>query len=248
MKGLLSKNQITRFEKQILIKEIGVIGQKKLLQSKILVIGVGGLGCPVVDSLARAGVGEIGIVDNDNISLSNIHRQTLFNNDDLGKSKVLIVKNKIRKINSKIKIKIFKKKIDKKNINFIAKNFKYIIDGSDNFKTKLLLNDYCRKKKKILISGAISKFDGHVFSFDFKKVNSPCLRSFFQFLDPDEDFFNCEEDGVVGTISSIIGNIQANEVLKKILNIGKLLENEVLIINILNLTLRKVKIKKLENT
>ncbi len=110
------------------------------------------------------------------------------------------------------------------------------------------MNDFCKKKKKFLISGAISKFDGHVFSFNFKKTSSPCLRSFFQNIDPKEDFFNCEEDGVLGTISSIIGNIQANEVLKRILNIGKLLENEILIINILNLNSRKVKINKIKNS
>ena len=248
MKSLLSKNQISRFEKQILLKEIGVIGQKKLLKSKILVIGVGGLGCPVVDSLSRAGVGEIGIVDHDVVNLSNIHRQTLYDNNDLGKSKVLVVKDKVKKINPEIKIKVFKKKINLKNIQLITKNFDYIIDGSDNFKTKLLLNDFCKKKKKFLISGAISKFDGHVFSFNFKKTSSPCLRSFFQNIDPKEDFFNCEEDGVLGTISSIIGNIQANEVLKRILNIGKLLENEILIINILNLNSRKVKINKIKNS
>ncbi|OUX45668.1 MAG: molybdopterin biosynthesis protein [Candidatus Pelagibacter sp. TMED275] len=248
MKSLLSENQIVRFEKQILLKEIGVIGQKKLLKSKILIIGVGGLGCPIVDILSRAGVGEIGIVDNDVVSLSNIHRQTLFDNNDLGKSKVSVVKNKVKKINSEIKVKIFKKKINFNNVNLIGKNFDYIIDGSDNFKTKLLLNDYCRNKKKKFISGAVSKFDGHVFSFNFKKKNSPCLRDFFQNIEIDGDFFNCEEDGVVGTLSSIIGNIQANEVLKRILDIGTCLENEVLIVNILNLNLRKVKIKSLKNS
>ena len=116
MKSLLSKNQIIRFEKQILLKEIGVLGQKKLTKSKILVIGVGGLGCPVVDVLSRAGIGNIGIVDDDFVNLSNIHRQTLFDNNDLGKSKVLVVKNKVKKINPNIKIKIFKKRADHKNI------------------------------------------------------------------------------------------------------------------------------------
>ena len=246
MKSLLSKNQIARFEKQILLKEIGVTGQKKLIKSKILVIGVGGLGCPIVDILSRAGIGEIGIVDNDIVSLSNIHRQTLFDNQDLGKNKVSVVKNKLKKINPNVKVKIFKKKINNKNIKSITQNFNYIIDGSDNFKTKLLLNDYCRIKKKIFISGAISKFDGHVFSFDFKSVNSPCLRSFFQYLDPNEDLLNCEEDGVIGTVASIIGNIQANEVLKRILSIGNSLKNEVLIINILNLNFRRVKIARLK--
>ena len=151
MKSLLSKNQIIRFEKQILLKEIGVLGQQKLTKSKILVIGVGGLGCPVVDVLSRAGIGNIGIVDDDFVNLSNIHRQTLFDNNDLGKSKVLVVKNKVKKINPNIKIKIFKKRANHKNILSIAKDFDYIIDGSDNFKTKIFLNDYCRKKKKILL-------------------------------------------------------------------------------------------------
>ena len=240
----LSKSQINRFSRQIILKDIGSLGQKKIIQSKVLIIGMGGLGCPVAEFLTRAGVGYLGIVDSDNVDLSNIHRQTLYDIEDLKKSKVEAALKKLKKINPKTKVISYNLRLNQNNFKKIINKYDYIIDGSDNFKTKIFLNDYCRKKKKIFISGAISKFDGHVFSFDFKKNNSPCLRSFFQNLDYDEDFLNCEEDGVVGTISAIIGNIQANEVLKRILNIGNKLNNEVLIINILNLSFRKVKIKK----
>ena len=121
-----------------------------------------------------------------------------------------------------------------------------LVDGSDNFKTKFLINDYCLKSKKILIAGAIGKFDGHLFTFNFKKKNSPCLRCFFQ-ITPSNQILNCETEGITGPIAGIIGTIQANEILKEILNIGKTLNGKVLIINSLDLSFRKVNLKKRNN-
>ncbi len=220
--------------------------KKKILNAKILVVGAGGLGCPVVDYLARAGVGNITIADNDKIKLSNIHRQSIYDTNDVGKFKVEIIKKKINKINPHSKIKIIKKKITRLNLSKIIKKNNIIVDGSDNFKTKFLLNDFSLKNKKILITGAISKFDGHVFSFNFKNKKIPCLRCFYQ-TEPSDDILNCESEGVIGTVAGIIGSIQANEVLKKIVGIGSNLDGSILIVNLLKLDFRKVSYYKKEN-
>ena len=165
----LNKNQLERFSRQIVLKNIGILGQKKIIQSKVLIIGMGGLGCPAAEFLTRAGVGSIGIVDSDNVDLSNIHRQSLYNIDDLKKSKVMAAKRKLKKINSKIKISCHNIRLNQNNYRKVIEGYDYIIDGSDNFETKFLINDICKDSNKFLITGAISKFDGHIFTFDFKK-------------------------------------------------------------------------------
>ena len=244
MSNTLSKKQIERYSRQIVLKKIGTFGQKLILKSKVLIVGAGGLGCPVADYLCRAGVGTIGIIDNDKVSISNIHRQSFFTSKDVGKLKVKILKEKIKLINPETKIVIYKKKITKLNIIKIIKNFDIIVDGSDNFKTKFLLNDFCLKFKKVLVTGAINKFDGHIFTFNFKNKNTPCIRSFFQEEKISDDILNCEYEGILGTVAGIIGTIQANEILKKILNIGKNLNGYILIFDLLNLNFRKVKLNK----
>ena len=243
----LNKKQIERFSRQIILKDIGAIGQKKIIKSKVLIIGMGGLGCPVAEFLARAGVGLIGMIDSDNVDLSNIHRQSLYDINDLKKSKVVAAKKKLKKINSGIKVRSYKIRLNKINYNKIIKEYDYIVDGSDNFKTKFLINDFCKVSKKFLVSGAISKFDGHIFTFDFKNENTPCIRSFFQEDKISDDILNCEYEGILGTVAGIIGTIQANEILKKILNIGKNLNGYILILDLLNLNFRKVKLNKINN-
>ena len=243
----LNKKQIERFSRQIILKDIGVIGQKKIIKSKVLIIGMGGLGCPVAEFLARAGVGSIGMIDSDNVDLSNIHRQSLYDINDLKKSKVVAAKKKLKKINSGIKVRSYKIRLNKINYNKIIKEYDYIVDGSDNFKTKFLINDFCKVSKKFLVSGAISKFDGHVFTFDFKNKNTPCIRSFFQENKISDEILNCEYEGILGTVAGIIGTIQANEILKKILDIGKNLNGYILILDLLNLNFRKVKLNKINN-
>jgi len=243
----LNKYQIERFSRQIILKNIGTLGQRKIIQSKILIIGMGGLGCPVAEYLARAGVGTLGIVDPDKVDLSNIHRQSLYDIGDLKKSKVMAAKKKLKKINSETKINCHKIRLNKNNYNRIIKKYDYIVDGSDNFKTKFLINDFCKLSKKFLVTGAISKFDGHIFTFDFKKKNTPCIRSFFQEKKISDDILNCEYEGILGTVAGIIGTIQANEILKKILDIGKNLNGYMLILDLLNLSFRKVKLNKIKN-
>ena len=247
MKNQLNKVLVERFSRQIILKEVGTIGQKKFLSSKVLIVGAGGLGSPVAEFLSRAGVGTIGIIDNDNVSLSNLHRQNLYLTKDVGKSKVKIAKDKIKKINHNTKVKTYKIRLNNQNFKKIINNYDYFVDGSDNFKTKFLLNDFCLKFKKILITGAISKFDGHIFTFDFKNKKIPCLRCFFQENEISDELLNCESGGILGTVAGIVGSFQANEVLKKILNIGKDLDGYIFILDFLNLNFRKVKIKKRKN-
>jgi len=247
MKSKLNKNQIERFSRQIILKNIGTLGQKKIIQSKVLIIGMGGLGCPVADFLVRAGVCSLGIVDADNVELSNIHRQSLYDMGDIKKSKVKSAEKKLKKINPKINIQCYKIRLTKDNCMNIIEKYDYIVDGSDNFKTKFLINDFCKKSKKFLVSGAISKFDGHVFTFDFKNKKTPCIRSFFQEKEISDDILNCEYEGILGTVAGNIGTIQANEILKNILNVGKSLNGNILILDLLNLNFRKVKLTKLKN-
>ena len=239
----LTSKQIQRYSRQLILKKIGPIGQKKLIKSKVLIVGAGGLGSPVSIYLAGMGIGNIGIIDHDIVDISNLHRQILFETKDIKKNKSKLASEKIKKINPDINVSFFKEKLTKKNISRIAKNFEILVDGSDNFKTKFLINDYCVKNKKILITGAINKFDGHIFTFNFKKKNSPCLRCFYQ-SNPSNDILNCETDGIIGSVAGLIGTMQANEVAKEILNIGKSLCGYILIVNTLNLEFRKVKLNK----
>ena len=237
---------LERYSRQIILKDIGILGQKLISKAKILVVGAGGLGCPIAEFLSRAGIGTLGIVDFDKVQLSNIHRQSMYNTKDIGKFKVDVVQKKIKLINPLVKIKKIKKKINEKNIKNIVSKFDIIVDGSDNFKTKFLLNKYSIKFKKFYISGAISKFDGHIFTFNFKNKSEPCLRCFYQ-TEPSDDILNCETEGILGPVAAVVANIQANEVIKKILNIGNNLKNHILIVNLKNLNFRKVKFNKKRN-
>ena len=237
----LNSSELKKYSRQLILKNIGIPGQKKLFNSKVLVVGAGGLGCPLMLYLAYSGVGNLGIADNDKVEISNLSRQVLFTKKDLGKFKVMVSKNFIKRINKKILVKTFLKKINKENIHKIAKNYDFICDGTDNFKSRLLINDYCIKYKKVLISSAISKYDGHVFNFDFRK-DGPCLRCFM----PSSPSINqnCESEGIMSTLAGIAGSLQANEVVKSVLNIGRPLKNEIMIFNALDLNFRKVKLKK----
>ena len=240
----LNLSEFKRFEKQIILKKIGISGQKKIKKSKVLIIGMGGLGCPLLSYLASAGIYNIGIVDHDKVELSNLNRQILFNTADLGKYKVLQAKSKINKIYKGIKIRTFNQKVLTTNIKNISKDYDIICDGTDNFNTRYLINDYCKKNKKILISAAISQFDGQLFKFNFKK-EGPCFRCFMPEKPIQEN--NCETDGIFSPVAGILGSLQANEVLKTILGLKDDLDNNFLIFNSLKMTLRKIKINSIPN-
>ena len=239
-----TRKQIDRYSRQIILKKVGVIGQKKLLESRVLIVGAGGLGSPISIYLAALGIGKIGIVDKDNVEISNLSRQIIFQTNDVNKKKSSTAISKLKKINPNIKLKSFNKNLTIININKIAKNFDLIIDGSDNFRTRFLINDYCLKNKKILISGAISKFDGQVYTFNFSTKKSPCLRCFIPKIPRNPNVDNCEYEGVLGPLAGIIGSIQANEAVKEILGIGNTLCGHILVVDALKLTFRKIKLNK----
>jgi len=240
----ISSKDFERFSKQIILKNIGTFGQKKIFSSKVLVVGAGGLGCPLIIYLANSGVGNIGLVDDDRVDISNLNRQVIFTTQDVGKLKVIQAKKAIKKINKRIKVTTYKDKITKKNIKNIINKFDIICDGTDNFETRYLINDYCLRYKKILISAAISKFDGHIFNFNFKK-KTPCYRCFMPEVPVAEN--NCESEGVMSTLAGIAGTLQANEVINSIINNKKDLPGEMLVFNSLTTNFRKIKLKKNPN-
>ena len=228
-----------RFEKQIILKKIGISGQKKILNSKVLIVGIGGLGCPLLTYLAASGVGRIGIVDYDKVEISNLNRQTLFAQSDVGKFKVNQAKKNIKKINSKIKVLTFNIKLNETNIKKVFEDFDIICDGTDNYETRYLINDECKRSKKILISAAISKFDGHLYKFNFRKKSS-CYRCFMPEMPNDEN--NCQSEGIFSPIAGILGSMQANEVLKTILNFKNNLHNRMIIFNSIKSNFRNIEL------
>ncbi len=241
MKKTLTKSDFKKYYKQFMLKKIGILGQKKIFNSKVLVVGAGGLGCPLILYLAYSGVGNLGIVDHDKIELSNLSRQILFTRKDIGKFKTIVSKQAAKKINKRIIVKTFTKKLNFSNIDKIAKHYPIICDGSDNFETRLLINDYCIKYKKILVSSAISRFDSQLFYFDFRK-KTPCFRCFM----PEDPRINqnCESEGIMTTLAGIAGSMQANEVIKSILNIKNNLNGNIMLFNALDSNFRKVKLLK----
>ena len=240
-KKSIKETDYQKYYRQLILKKIGVVGQKKIFDSKVAVIGAGGLGCPLILYLAYSGVGNMGIIDNDKIELSNLSRQILFTKNDIGKFKTDISKKAVKKINAKIKIKTFTKRLKISNIDEILGNYNIVCDGTDNFESRLLINDYCLKNKKILISSAINKFDGQLFYFDFKK-KIPCFRCFMPEV-PDINQ-NCESDGIMTTLAGIAGSMQANEVIKSALNMKNDLNGKIMIFNALDSNFRKVKLSK----
>ena len=237
----LDLKQFRRFEKQIILKKIGINGQKKIFKSKVLIIGIGGLGCPLLTYLAASGVGTIGIVDHDRVELSNLNRQTLFVTKDIGKFKVIQAKNYINKINKKIKIKTFRLKVSLSNIKSIIKGFDIICDGTDNYETRYIINDQCKKSKKVLISAAISKFDGHLYKFNFRK-NGCCYRCFMPDKPNEEN--NCDAEGIFSPVAGILGSLQASEVLKTILDFKDDLNNQMIVFDSIKLSFRNIKLSR----
>ena len=242
----LSEKDIQRYAHQIILKNIGIDGQKKLLMSKVFILGMGGLGSPVSIYLASAGIGNLGIADFDNVELSNLQRQVLFDQKSINKSKVEVAKKKLLSINSKLKIDIYKKKITKKNIDKIINNYDVIVDGSDNFQTKYLINDSCIKNKKTLVSAALRGFEAQITTIKgwVKSKNNPCYRCMFPEMNKDGYNESYQDCGIIGGIAGIAGSLQSVEVIKEILGIGKNLVGELLIIDLLFNKFRKIKFKK----
>jgi adenylyltransferase/sulfurtransferase len=226
-----------RYQRQILLKEFGVAAQEKLLQAKVLVVGAGGLGCPVLQYLAAAGVGTIGIVDDDVVSLNNLHRQVLFSVDDIGLPKAEVAAKKLRALNDEINIHVYNERLDTQNALSIIGEYDIVLDGTDNFSSRYMINDVCVFLNKPLIYGAISKFEGQVAVFNVKNETTARAinyRDLFPSPPKDDEVLNCADAGVLGVLPGIIGTMMANETIKLITGIGKPLINKILTYNALD--------------
>jgi adenylyltransferase/sulfurtransferase len=227
-----------RYNRQMMLPEIGDSGQEKLKKSKVLVIGAGGLGCPILQYIATAGVGTIGIVDFDTIELHNLHRQILYTEEQVGKSKAITAKSVLETLNPLINFVAFEEKLTTENAAQIIMNFDVIVDGSDNFMTRYLVNDTCVTLGKSLIYGSILKFEGQMAVFNHKGNKN--LRDLFPEPPNPRDVPNCNLNGVLGTLPGIIGTMMAHETLKLIMNLPTL-ENELVLFNSLDWSFNKLR-------
>ncbi len=227
---MLGKEEINRYSRHLILQEIGMEGQEKLKRAKILVVGAGGLGCPVLQYLVAAGVGEIGIVDGDVVDETNLQRQVLFNIEVVGFPKAETAKRKLEKLNPNVHLTSYVLHLTSANALDIIRNYDLVIDCSDNFPTRYLVNDACVMLNKPLVFGSIFKFEGQVSVFNYK--NGPTYRCLFP--DPPQDSPNCSEIGVLNVLPGIIGTLMANEALKIILGTGKILSGKLFVFDALN--------------
>lgn len=235
---------MNRYNRHIILSEIGQKGQDKLANAKVLVVGAGGLGCPVLQYLAAAGIGTIGIIDFDVVEESNLQRQVLYGISSLGKNKAIAAKERLIDLNDTIKIHAYSEKLAHAFALDLFEDYDIIVDGTDNFSTRYLINDASVIKNKPLVYGAIYKFEGQVAVFNYK--NGPSYRCIFPNPPEKNSIPNCSEIGVLGVLPGIIGSLQANEVLKIILGLGDVLSGKLLCYNALTNDVRTLKINKNE--
>jgi adenylyltransferase/sulfurtransferase len=234
---MLTAPQYERYSRQILLPQLGEAGQQKLFQSKVLVIGAGGLGCAMLPYLAAAGIGHIGICDDDTIQLHNLHRQVLYNSSQIGMQKAICASAYITALNPSIKISTYTERLTNQNALSIFEGYDIIADGTDNFATRYLINDACILLNKPLVYGAIAMFEGQVAVFNHKSLdgqNTCHYRDIFPEPPAENEIPNCATAGVLGVLPGIIGSMQANEVIKLITGIGKPLHNKILLYNALD--------------
>jgi adenylyltransferase/sulfurtransferase len=245
MKTGLSDGEIERYNRNLIIPEVGVEGQEKLKAAKVLIVGAGGLGSPIGMYLAAAGVGKIGIVDFDRVNLSNLQRQVVFSTDDVGKAKAKITAQRLKELNTEIEVDIYNLKLSSNNALEIIREYDFVADGSDNFATRYLVNDACVLLGKPDVYGSILRFEGQVTVFDSKR--GPCYRCLYPEPPAPGSIPSCEEAGVLGVLPGIIGSIQANEVIKYIIGKGDLLVGRLMMFDALKMKFKEITFEKDKN-
>ena len=238
----LSDEELDRYARHLVLREIGGPGQAKIRAAKVLIVGAGGLGSPLALYLAAAGVGEIGIVDDDAVSLSNLQRQILFATDDVGKPKVAAAARRLLALNPGVRVTPHHTRLTAANAENLIADYDIVADGSDNFETRFLINDACHNAKKILVSAAVTEFDGQLATFKAWDKNGayPCYRCLFPAPPPPGTVRSCSETGVLGAAAGVMGSLQALEVLKQITGMGENLAGKILITDTLNWRFRVV--------
>lgn len=239
---MLRDDQVERYSRQIILPNVGGKGQEKILKAKVLIIGTGGLGAPCSFYLAAAGVGNIGLVDSDKVELNNLQRQIAHTTQDVGIPKAESAKKRLVALNPDVQVETYALRLDSTNILGIISGYDIIVDGSDNFPTRYLVNDACVLSKKPLVHAGIFRYDGQIMTILPKE--GPCYRCLFAEPPPPGAVPSCQEGGILGAVAGVLGVLQANEVLKFILGSGELLSGRLLIFNALDSTFRTVKVPK----
>ena len=236
-----TESQIERYSRHIILQDVGVEGQINISEGKVLIVGAGGLGSPVALYLAAAGVGTIGIIDGDVVDMTNLQRQVIHFTPDVNKAKVLSAKEKIEQLNPEVKVVAYHDLLSTYNIFDIIKEYDIVVDGTDNFPTKFLINDACVLTKKPFSHGGILRFEGQTFTYT---PGHACYRCVFDRPPPPNVVPTCSQAGVLGSIAGILGTIQATEVLKFLINKGELLTNRILTFNALTMDFRTIAFRK----
>jgi adenylyltransferase/sulfurtransferase len=240
-----SENQIQRYARHIILGEIGVEGQARLLQSSVFVVGAGGLGAPVLQYLAAAGIGRIGVIDDDAVDLSNLQRQVIHRSSDIGTAKVASAARAIAALNPDVTVETFNERLDGANVMRLVGGYDIVADGSDNFATRYLLNDACFFARKPLVSAAILRFEGQLTTHKaYLGAGHPCLRCLFAAPPPPDQVPSCASAGVLGALAGTMGSLQATEVVKELLGIGRSLSGRLLLYDSLEAELRSLDLAK----
>ena len=241
----LTESQIERYARHILLPEVGGLGQSRLLDSKVLVVGAGGLGAPLLLYLAAAGVGTLGIIDDDVVDLSNLQRQVIHDNAAIGRPKAESAADRVRAINADVQVDAYPERLSVVNVLDLIGEYDLVADGSDNFPTRFLLNDACYFAGKTLVSAALLRFDGQLSTFKAHLgAGHPCYRCIFREPPPRGLIPSCSEAGVLGALAGAVGSIQATEALKELLGVGESLSGHLLIYDALYTQFRKIKVPK----
>lgn len=246
---IFSASELERYSKQILINNIGGTGQRKLKVSKVLVIGAGGLGSPVLIYLASAGIGTIGIMDYDKVELSNLQRQFIHSVKTIGSNKALSARSYIDYLNPEINTEIYDYKIKEDNCDKIIFNYDMVIDASDNFKTRFIISDSCNRLKKPYIMGAVRSYEGQVSTFvpyeeNKESILNPRLRDLYSEENIQFDEIGCKEEGILGVTTGLIGTLMATEAIKLIVGMGNILIGKLLLVDLLNMRFEEIKYRR----
>ena len=240
--NLMTPEQMKRYSRQVILPEVGEDGQERLLQAKVLIVGLGGLGCPAALYLAAAGVGELGLLDFDQVDVTNLQRQVLYTSRDAGRPKVAIGAQRLRELNPDIEIREYPERLSADNAVGIISQYDYVIDGTDNFPTRYLVNDACVLARKVNVYGSILRFEGQVSVL--AHAQGPCYRCLFPTPPRPGDVPNCAEAGVFGVLPGLIGTAQATEALKLILGIGEPMIGRLLLLNALDMQWQTMQVKR----
>ncbi|MBW2579588.1 MAG: molybdopterin-synthase adenylyltransferase MoeB [Deltaproteobacteria bacterium] len=237
-----SEEQVQRYSRHIILPEVGVDGQEKLLSSRVLIAGMGGLGSPAALYLAAAGIGTFGLVDFDVVELSNLQRQVIHTTEDLGKPKVKSAEETIKAINPDATVHQYRQRIASETIADIITDYDLVLDGTDNFPTRFLLNDACLLTGKILVYGAVLRFDGQVSVF--APNQGPCYRCFIPEMPPPGAVPSCQQGGILGVLPGVIGILQATEAIKLLIGVGEPLIGRLLLFDALSMEINEVKLRR----